>query len=74
MPSEWMCSIYPKTVRCISILILAITVHLIQKTINIITSMSFQPWLSSKFTTIVRLGALRALASIVVSSIAGSID
>lgn len=74
MSSKWMCTVNPRTIRCIPTLILAITIHLIQKTINIITSMGFQPWFSSGFTTIVRHGALGPLASILRSSIAGSVD
>jgi len=74
MSSKWMCTVNPRTIWCISTLILAITIHLIQKTINIITSMSFQFWFSSAFTTIVRPGALGPLASIVVRSVAGSVD
>lgn len=74
MSSKWMCTVNPRTIRCISTLILAITVHLIQKTINVIPSTSFQSWFSSGFTTIVRPRALGPLAAIVLSSIAGSVD
>lgn len=41
VPSKWMCTVNPWTIRCIPILILAVTIHLIQKTIDIITGMSF---------------------------------
>lgn len=69
-----MCTVNPRTIRRVPTLVLAITIHLIQKAINIIPSMSFQSWFSSGFTAIVRLGALGPLASIVLSSIAGSVD
>lgn len=70
LSSKWMCTVNPRTIRCISTLILAITIHLIQKAINIIPSMSFQSWFFSGLATIVRPGALGPLASIVVRSVA----
>ena len=72
--SEWMCTTNPRAIRCIPIIIFAITIHLVQKAIDIITGMSFQPWFSSGLTIIVRLRALGALASVVVSSVAGIVD
>jgi hypothetical protein len=59
------------TVRRIPTLIFAITIHLIQKAINVIAGTGFQSRFRFVSTATVGAGALRALASLVIGAIAG---
>lgn len=52
-------------------IVFAVTVHLIQKTIDVVARMGLHSWLRLQTLAIVGRGALRALAFMMICSIAG---